>query len=381
MTTASSDLPAGLQLGALAEQVTDTPRLVIDRRLLEHNVRRMAALAAESGKDLRPHTKTHKMPEIAQLQIAAGARGVQVAKLGEAEVMADAGITDLLVGYPIVGPEKLTRLASLAERALVTVSLDSFVAAEAISRAVAARGARVRLVIEVDTGLHRIGVPPDAAVDLAMRCAELAAVDVIGVLTHEGHVYTAAERPADMERLTHEACAVVVEVAERARDSGLAIEVVSVGASATARFDMTASGVTEVRPGTYVFNDLTQLELGAATEPDIAACVVATVVSRPARDRAVIDAGTKTLSSDQRIVAASQRSFGRVAGRDIWVVRASEEHGVLALAGDEDLEVGDRVVLLPNHICAVVNLHDDVLVFEGPDLVDQWRVAARGAVR
>lgn len=372
----------GLDLAAIAGQVTDTPRLVVDRRLVEANVRRMAALAAAAGKSLRPHVKTHKMPEIARLQIDAGATGIQVAKLGEAQVMAAAGLTDILVGYPIVGPEKLERLAELAERVRVTVSLDSLAVAEGIARAASTRGVSVRVMVEVDTGLHRIGVQPEDALELALRCAALRGIEVVGVLTHEGHVYTAAERPSEMERLTHEACQSLVDVAQRLGAAGLPVSVVSAGASATARFDMAVAGITEVRPGTYVFNDLTQLELGAATESDIAAAVVATVVSRPAPDRAVIDAGSKALSSDQRIVAAGSRTFGRVAGLEgVAVARVSEEHGVLGLRGDEDLAVGDRVVILPNHICAAVNLHDDVLVFDGERLVDRWRVAARGALR
>jgi D-serine deaminase-like pyridoxal phosphate-dependent protein len=372
----------GLDLAAIVEQVTDTPRLVVDRRIVEANVRRMAALAAQAGKALRPHTKTHKMLEIARLQVATGASGIQVAKLGEAQVMADAGISDILVGYPIVGAEKLARLAALAERVSVTVSLDSLVVAEGISRAVAGRGARVRIVVEVDTGLRRIGVQPADAVSLAIRCAALPGLDVAGVLTHEGHVYTAADRPSEMERMTHAACRAIVDVAERMREAGVPAIVVSAGASATARFDLAVDGITEVRPGTYVFNDLTQLDLGAATEADVAAAVVATVVSRPAADRAIVDAGSKTLSSDQRIIAAPTRTFGRLAGReDVTVVRISEEHGVLGLRGDDPLTVGDRVVILPNHICAAVNLHDDVLVFDGPTIVDRWRVAARGAIR
>lgn len=372
----------GLRADALIEGVTDTPRVVIDRAIVARNVRRMADRAAAAGMALRPHVKTHKMPQVARLQLAAGAVGIQVAKVGEAEVMADAGLDDILIGYPIVGREKQDRLASLASRVSLTISLDSREAAEVAAAAAVTARRTIRLLVEVDTGLRRVGVDPDAALHLAEETAAMPGLAFAGFLTHEGHVYTAATDQAEMARLTKGACRVVVDLAERARARGLRADVVSVGASATARFDFEVPGVTEVRPGTYVFNDLTQIELGAATEADVAACVIATVVSRPAPDRAVVDAGTKTLSSDQRIVASTERSFGRLLGeRDVRLVRASEEHGVLALPAGSPLRVGDRVAIVPNHICAVINLHDEVLVADGASIVDAWPVAARGRVR
>jgi D-serine deaminase-like pyridoxal phosphate-dependent protein len=342
----------------------------------------MADRASAAGVTLRPHTKTHKMPQVARMAVDAGAVGVQVAKLGEAEVMADAGFDDILVAYPIVGAVKLDRLAALAKRARITVSLDSFVAAEGISRAMQDHGTTCRMLVEVDTGLHRIGVQPSDALTLARQIAALPNVELAGVLTHEGHIYTAAANVAEMERMTHDACRVVLEIAAQMRAAGLPAPVVSVGSSGTARFGMTVPGITEVRPGTYVFNDLTQIELGAAQESDVAACVVATIVSRPAADHAIIDAGTKTLSSDQRIVPSAPRSFGRLAAwPDVWLIRASEEHGILGLPDDSPLKIGDRVAIIPNHICAAINLHDDVLVAENGQIVDRWRVAARGRLQ
>ncbi len=382
MTTEHDDLPAGSRLQDLAELVADTPRVVIDRGILQANISRMAGRAAAAGVALRPHVKTHKMPQVARMAAEAGAVGVQVAKLGEAEVMADAGFDDILVAYPIVGEAKLLRLAALARRTQITVSLDSATVAEGISRAMVDHGTSCRLLVEVDTGLHRIGVQPSEALALARVIARLPAVELAGVLTHEGHIYTAAGDVAEMERMTREACRTVLDVAGQIRAAGLAAPVVSVGSSGTARFGMAVPGITEVRPGTYVFNDLTQVELGAARESDIAACVVATVVSRPAADRAVIDAGTKTLSSDQRIVRTTERSFGRLAAwPDTWIVRASEEHGVLGLPADSPLKIGDRVAVLPNHICSVINLHDEVLVAEEGRIIDRWAIAARGRLQ
>jgi len=190
MTAEIEGTPAGSRLQDLAELVADTPRIVIDRRILQANIVRMANRAASAGVALRPHTKTHKMPQVARMAAEAGAVGLQVAKLGEAEVMADAGFDDILVAYPIVGDAKLARLAALARRTRITVSLDSATAAEGISCAMVAHGTSCRLLVEVDTGLHRIGVQPSEALALARTIDRLPAVELAGVLTH------APRRPA-----------------------------------------------------------------------------------------------------------------------------------------------------------------------------------------
>ena len=190
MTAEIEGTPAGSRLQDLAELVADTPRIVIDRRILQANIVRMANRAASAGVALRPHVKTHKMPQVARMAAEAGAVGLQVAKLGEAEVMADAGFDDILVAYPIVGDAKLARLAALARRTRITVSLDSATAAEGISRAMVAHGTSCRLLVEVDTGLHRIGVQPSEALALARTIDRLPAVELAGVLTH------APRRPA-----------------------------------------------------------------------------------------------------------------------------------------------------------------------------------------
>lgn len=362
---------------SVLEAPLETPELVVVLPRVRANVRRMAELARAQGVALRPHAKTHKLPPIARLQIEAGAAGIQVAKLGEAEVMVDGDVTDVLVGYPIVGERKVARLLALTERARIGVSLDS----EVVARGIAAGGARtVRVLLEIDTGLRRVGVSPDEAPALAERIAALEGIELAGILTHEGHAYTQATDERELERLTHEACRTMAEVASALRERALEVEVVSVGSSATARFAMGQPGITEVRPGTYVFNDRTQIAHGAATEDDLAAFVVATVVSRPARDRAVLDAGTKSLTSDQMLVAEPRRSFGVVAGHGWELVRASEEHSVVALPEDADIAVGDRLAIVPNHVCPTVNLVDRITVVDDGE-VERWPVAARGKVQ
>lgn len=383
MTLAIEPATANERVARLAELATDTPEIVVDLDRVRANVLRTAAMARDAGVSIRPHTKTHKLPQIARLQLDAGAVGVQVAKLGEAEVMADAGIADILVGYPIVGTQKLARLADLAERATISVTIDSAVVADGISRVARERGLSIRALIELDTGLRRLGVAPGAAaVELAERIGELEGIELAGVFTHEGHVYGQGRDAAEKERLTLEACTAAVDTAAAIRDRGLPAHVVSVGSAGTFRFAIRCPGVTEVRPGTYVFNDRSQMAQGAAGPDDLAAFVVTTVVGRPAPDRIVVDAGSKVLTSDRMLVPEPPASFGLVWGHDDWdVVRLSEEHGVIELPPDAEAAVGDRVAIVPNHVCPTINLASFVTVVEAGNLAGRWPVAARGFVQ
>jgi D-serine deaminase-like pyridoxal phosphate-dependent protein len=365
-------------------EVEDTPEVVIELGRLQANIARAAAVAEAHGVKLRPHVKTHKMLEVASLQIRAGAVGIQVAKLGEAEVFAQAGVADIFIGYPLVGARKVARLIQLLEAndATISVAADSMDAARPIARAAAAAGVQIPLLIEVDTGLRRLGVLPHQALDLARELAELDGIELAGVFTHEGHVYTDARLAKEKQAMTQAACAAVVETAESIRADGIPIATVSVGSSGTFRFAVECKNVTEVRPGTYVFNDLSQLLQGAATQADIAAFVIATVVGRPEATRAVIDAGSKVLTSDRLIVGDPDRTFGSVAGYPgAFVTRLSEEHGLVELPPGTDVRVGDRVAIVPNHICPVINLTDSVSVVADGVFAERWLVAARGRVQ
>jgi D-serine deaminase-like pyridoxal phosphate-dependent protein len=344
----------------------DTPALLIDAGRLRANVEKMAAAAREGGVALRPHAKTHKMVEVAALQLQAGAAGLTVAKLGEAEVFVDGGCDDVLIAYPLIGDAKLERLAALARKARVAVALDSL----EVARAIAASGADVHVRIEVDTGQHRAGVAPEDVPALARELSALG-LHVEGVMTHEGHAYAAE----DLAAATREAAARMREAAATLRDP-----VVSLGSTPTARFAAREPGVTEIRPGTYVFQDRTQIAHEAATPEDLAAFVLATVVSRPAPDRAVVDAGTKVLSSDRLNAPGAPVDFGALTNG--WpLVRASEEHGVVATPRDATISIGDQVRIVPNHVCPVVNLFDEAVIVDGDRVIDRWRVAARGLSR
>jgi D-serine deaminase-like pyridoxal phosphate-dependent protein len=381
--TVSTESAALERVAALTELAPDTPEIVLDLDVVRANIDRAAAMAHESGVVVRPHTKTHKLPQIAHMQLEAGAVGVQVAKLGEAEAMADAGIVDILVGYPIVGEQKLGRLADLAERAAITVTVDSDEVARGIARTAQERGLTIRALLELDTGMRRLGVlPGPGAVDLAQRVAALDGLELVGVFTHEGHVYTQAHDDAERERMTLEACGAAVETAEEIRSRGMPAPVVSVGSAGTFRFAIRCPGVTEVRPGTYVFNDRSQVAQGACGPDDLAAFAVTTVVARPAPDRIVVDAGTKVLTSDRMLVPDPPASFGWVWGHDDWdVVRVSEEHAVVSVPPDAVARIGERVAIVPNHVCPTINLANAVTVVEAGRAVGRWPVAARGLVQ
>lgn len=358
----------------------DTPVLVIDLDRVATNIEEMARRSAAAGVRLRPHTKTHKMPEIARLQVDAGAAGITCAKVGEAEVMTAAGFDDILIAYPIYGEPKLARLRALREMARVLVSLDSVEVAEGLGRLGVATRQPVEVYVEVDTGHHRMGRPPGApSAELVARVAEVDGVEVVGLLTHAGHAYAAAtldERDAVVKgeirdlNLTRQLCA----------DYGVTVREISVGSTPSARMEMGRDGVTEVRPGTYVFNDTAMISLGVATVETCAAHILATVVARPTPDRFVIDAGTKCFTSD----GVGRAGWLQVVGRDDLAMRfVTEEHGVGALDVDRGgrLEIGDKLMVIPSHVCPVVNLFDSVYATRGDEVVGEIPVAGRGKVR
>ncbi|OUN01715.1 MAG: hypothetical protein BAA04_12725 [Firmicutes bacterium ZCTH02-B6] len=362
----------------------DTPALVVDLAVMERNIERMAGLARQTGVGLRPHAKTHKSPWIAHQQLRAGAIGITVAKLGEAEAMVEAGIRDILLAYPILGEQKLSRLERLLNEADIILSVDSLEAAEAMAQAVRRSGrGRARVFIDVDTGLRRMGLGPGMpTVELAERIARIQGLEVAGLMSHAGHV-AAARTPEELAATARRAAEALVETAEILRRRGLPIAHVSPGSTPAACFEAQVSGVTEIRPGTYVFNDRNTMDRWAAGEADCALTVLATVVSRPAPDRAVIDAGSKVFSSDPSV--RGDGTFGHVVGwPGVRLQRLSEEHGVLVFDPDHNgvqLRVGDRLHIIPNHVCPAVNLSDVLYGYRDGRVVREIPVMARGKYR
>jgi D-serine deaminase-like pyridoxal phosphate-dependent protein len=362
-----------------ADELIDTPALVVDEERLRRNLALMADLARKHGVNLRPHAKTHKSPIIARMQLEQGAVGLTCAKLGEAEVfIREGGVRDILIAYPIVGAAKITRLLALMDEAHITVVVDSLGAAEALSRAMAEAGRTLDVYLEVNTGMNRAGVAPDESVEIARAIAALPGLRLTGVMTFEGHA--GSSPPETIADVAAEAGRTIVATAERIRAAGIPIAHVSVGSTPASWYTPATPGVTEMRPGTYVFFDNSIFRHDRIGPEQCAARVVATVVSRQAPDRAVIDAGSKTLALD---ASRSHAGYGYIVGHPEAIIeRLSEEHGMVNLPpGVSGFNVGDRVEIIPNHVCPAVNLMDELLIVRGGRVVDRWPVAARGKVR
>jgi len=354
----------------------DTPVVLIDLDKTERNIARMAQHASAAGVALRPHGKTHKVPEVARMQLRAGAKGLTLAKVGEAEVFVAAGIDDIFLAYPIVGGRKAERLLALADKARLIVGADSEAGARSLSDVFAKAGRTLDVRVKVDVGLHRVGVEPKDARALAEKIAAMPGLRLRGVFTHAGQGYHCDTEDGIAAVGKHEA-ETLSEVARELRAAGLPCEDVSVGSTPTAVHAMRAD-VTEARPGTYVYYDATQTNLGICTLDDCAITVLATVVSVPAADRAVLDAGSKMLSSDP--LRPKPVAHGFLLGRESRVLRLSEEHGVVGVVPGESFRVGDRVQVIPNHACVVSNLQDKVYAVRKGRVEAEWPVAARGKV-
>lgn len=356
-------LPAGL----------DTPCLVIDLDVVERNVHNLQAALDELDIGLRPHVKTHKLVPIARLQLAAGATGLTAGTLGEAEVLAEAGIDDVFIAYPVwAGGPKADRLRRLRERTRLSVGVDSAESARQLGATVGGSGEPMQVLVELDAGLGRTGVGAAEAVAVA-EAARGAGLEVVGVFTHGGHAY--ADRTAGPLAAEDEV-RVLLEAADALRSAGFDVQTVSAGSTPT-RLMAARPGVTEIRAGTYALNDRQQLVLGSATADELAAVVAATVVSHPGPGRLVIDAGAKSLTKDR---AAYLDGFGLLPDHPGAVIsRVFDYHGTVELGSDALMPaIGEVVAVVPNHICPVVDLYDWAVVVREGTVVDRWPIDARG---
>lgn len=359
----------------------DTPALLIDLDIFEKNLRRVAEYAKANDLRLRPHTKTHKVPAVGKLQLESGAVGLTVAKVGEAEVMLQSGTPDLLVAYPVIGRSKLERLAAVARKTRVTVALDGLFAARQLSEA--ARQAQVGfgVLAEVDAGLGRVGVTPgEELVQLAQGIERLPRLSFEGIAFYPGHIkMLGQEGPEEsLKQLSQLVRAMLGDF----RKAGLKANIVSGGSTPTLYRSHEISGVTEIRPGTYVYNDCNTVRSGACQWDDCAVSILTTVVSTARKGQAIIDGGSKTFSSD-RHVGSSEASFGRVVEAPGCVFHnMNEEHGFLDTRRDGgQFSVGDRVHVIPNHVCVAVNLHEYVYGIRNENVEQTWKVEARGKLQ
>jgi D-serine deaminase-like pyridoxal phosphate-dependent protein len=358
----------------------DTPALVVDLDLLEANLHDMAKYSASHGLALRPHTKTHKIPAIAKMQVAAGSHGIAVAKLGEAEVMARAGLKDILIAYPIVGSAKLARLTALSRSVRITVSTDSLEVAREIARAARSAGTTIRLLAEYDAGLRRCGVQTtDELVLLAQEMSKLPGIEFLGLLFYPGQIRVAPrEQPPILEQID----ARLREAQDKLFRWGIGLKVVSGGSTPTAYQSHLMKTVTEIRPGTYVYNDMNTVAIGAAGPSRCALTVHVTVVSTAVKGRAIVDGGSKTFSSDP-LRGGEGKGFGYCVDQpEVILESMSEEHGHLNVeAASRTLKIGERLRFIPNHVCTAVNLHNEVWGTRNDEVVERWEIQGRGLVR
>ena len=352
----------------------DTPALVVDLDIVDTNNRRLIDHLTERGVTLRPHFKTHKSVAIARMQLEAGARGITVGTLGEAEVLAAAGIEDLFLAYPLwaVGP-KAARLRALHARTPIGVGIDSVAGAERLAAALDGVGPRLLVLVEIDSGGRRTGVGTPEGARAVAEGARLLGLEVVGVFTHGGHGYAApdarAAAAADEVRTLSEAAGAL-------RDVGFACEIVSAGSTPT-MWDAATGEVNEMRAGTYVLGDRQQATLGAIGFGDIALHVASTVVSTAVPGQVVIDAGAKTLTKDR---AAYLTGHGLLpAYPDAVIEKVNDYHGIVHTPpGTPAPHLGEIVAIVPNHVCPVVDLFDEFLAVRSEVVIGTWPVDARG---
>jgi D-serine deaminase-like pyridoxal phosphate-dependent protein len=343
----------------------DTPAVVIDLDRLEANIARFQAYLDRHGIANRPHIKTHKIPQIARMQIAAGAVGITCQKLGEAEVMADAGIDDIFIPYNIIGAAKLERLTALARRVRLSVAADSVAVITGLGNAMAGTGLELTVLVECDTGMGRCGVQtPAEAVELALLITRTPGLRFGGLMTYPSS--------PEIGPFMHEAVRLL-------RDRGIAVERVSGGGTAGMWRAHEHPQITEYRAGMYIYGDRYTLRAGAMQLEECALTIITTVVSRPTPDRGVIDGGSKTFSSD----LLGLEGYGLILEYpEARIVSLSEEHGVVDFSRcTQRPAVGERVSVIPNHCCVVSNLFDEMVGVRRGDVEVVWRVAARGMVR
>ena len=377
-TAVASRAEAGMRLADVP-----TPALLIDLDRMERNLASWQQFVTARGKKFRPHIKTHKIPQIALQQEALGACGIAAAKPSEAEPFHEAGARDIVIAYPSVGVDKWASIARMARDARVAANVDSDLQARGLSAAAVAENVTIGTQIEIDTGLHRCGLAPDAIDEIAAFArllGSLPGIEFQGVTTHRGKF---DERLAQMtnDEAGQEEGRLLVGIAERLRGLGIAVTEVTAGGTITGRGVAMVDGVTEDRAGTYVFNDALQVAFGSAAADDVAIAIVATVVSTRRRGWATVDAGSKTFSGDKAVVGSAIPGGSGVAsavGLDATVMRITEEHGMVALGDGVAVEVGQRLTFTPFHVCTAVNLSNELVAIRNGLVEHVWPVLARG---
>jgi Predicted amino acid aldolase or racemase len=359
----------------------ETPCIVIDMAKTRLNIERMQREADALQCKLRPHIKTHKMPLFTQMQLDCGADGITCAKVTEAEVMADGGADDIFIAYPMVGDFRIKRAIELSKRVKrLILAVDSMEGALLLQETAACAGITLEIRLEVDTGAKRTGVIRTQAAELAEKISTLPNLKLTGIYTFKSLVYE-DKATVDKEIAGQEEGLLMEEIAQAIRQAGVPIKDISAGSTPTGLTVAKTGKVTEIRPGTYIFNDHMVCKEGAAKPEDIAVRIYATVVSVPCKEYAVIDGGTKTFPMDIALDTAPYYypGYALVEGNDdLQLRRMNEEHGIISSrSGDTGLHVGDKLALIPIHVCTAINLQNEVYLLEENNLRREV-VAARG---
>ena len=376
--TTFTPLGERLERGAPLDAIS-TPAVLVDLNRMERNLERYQAQIARHGVALRPHVKTHKVPEIALQQLELGAAGVAASKASEAEVFWKAGCTDLVIAYPLIGDAKWRRAADMARTATVCVNVESEVGARGLSQAATEAGVTIGTQIEIDTGLARSGIPADdfpSIQRLARLLMELPGLDLKGVTTYRGRNFEGSASMTN-ESAGRAEGAIIVELANRLCELGLPVDQVTAGSTATSPAVATVPGITEVRAGAYVFYDGAQVASGSASLDDVALTVLCTVVSKRRGGRVTVDGGSKTFSASGPPAGSDPGGFALAMDGTVILVRLSEEHGVVDV-GEGAAEVGQKVEFVPYHASAVVGLADELLGIRDGRCEEIWQVGGRG---
>ncbi len=359
----------------------DTPALLIEKAKIKDNIIKMQNLCNQKGVKLRPHIKTHKMPSIARMQVEAGASGIAVAKLSEAEIFASEGFDDIQIANIIIGDKKIERLFHLNNKVReLSVSVDSFEVVSQLNKRFQNSGKEMNVMIEIDSGLGRSGLKEKAEIfKLAKAIEECNGLKFKGILTHAGQVYSANTFDEIRDIAKYEV-SFMIDIAEFLRNNGIDTLIVSIGSTPAAIAYDLLNGITEIRPGNYVFYDMIQVSLGTAKLNECALSVISTVISKPSNDRVIIDAGSKALHTDKGAHGNDKiKTYGYVLNKTCSILRLSEEHGFIFHNGEE-FKIGEKVRIIPNHACAVCNLFDFAYLIEENEVKERIEVSARGKV-
>jgi len=363
----------------------DTPRLLVNIDILKNNIYYVANRCKELKIKLRPHIKTHKIPGIAHMQLDAGAIGVSVAKLGEAEVMEANGIKDIMIANEVIGDEKIRRLVHLARRINISCLVDSNEGAVQLSKIAEKENVELSVYIDIDVGMKRCGIDYiPTAIQLAKQIKKLKKLKLRGILGFGSVFFKNLSKytKKDIKRIGIEEGKLLIKFADSIKESGIEIKEIIGGSTPTWKSCGSVAGITEVQPGTYVFNDIMQVSVEACSLKDCAASVLSTVISTPSPNRAIVDAGSKTLAGNcsSDCFPSIVKGHGLIKGKEGIVLKEfSEEHGVLELRSNaSEIKIGEKIEIIPNHICPVVNMFDEATIISKNSFVGIWPILARG---